>query len=126
MGNLKKILPLIGVRGGGNVFFITPKRVRGMSKVFSTKRGSIQGFETPIRILAIFQKSNPLVGVRGEEVGSQLILIGNISVRDQCVQVSLFFCHIYPQYEFKVIFQVAYPSSDPHGGVTKGGFFLLF
>ena len=53
LGNLKKILPLIGVRGGGNVFFITPERVRGMSKVFSTKRGSIQGFETPIRILAI-------------------------------------------------------------------------
>ena len=66
------------------------------------------------------------MGVRGEEVGSQLILIGNISVRDQCVQVSQFFCCIYPQYEFKVIFQVAYSSSDPHGASLRGDFFLLF
>ena len=65
------------------------------------------------------------MGVRGEEVGSQLILIGNISVRDQCVQVSLFFCHIYPQYEFKVIFQVAYPSSDPMGASLRGDFFAF-
>ena len=28
---------------------------------------------------------------------------------DQYVQVSLILGHIYPQYEFKVIFQVAYP-----------------
>ena len=45
---------------------------------------------------------------------------------DQYVQVSLILGHIYPQYEFKVIFQVAYPPSDPHGGVTKGGFFFAF
>ena len=34
---------------------------------------------------------------------------------DQYVQVSLILGHIYPQYEFKVIFQVAYPPSDAPG-----------
>ena len=44
------------------------------------------------------------MGVRGGEVGSQLILEGNTSVRDEYVKVSLILGNFYPHYEFIKLF----------------------
>ena len=48
-------------------------------------------------------------GGQGGRIGVANNFGGNTSVRDQCVRVALILGHIYPQYEFKVIFLVAYP-----------------
>ena len=66
------------------------------------------------------------MGVRGEEVGSQLILIGNISVRDQCVQVSLFFVIFTPNMNLKLFSRLHTPLVTPMGASLRGDFFLLF
>ena len=65
---------------------------------------AIQGFGTPIIILGIFRKLPPLVGVRRGEVGSQLISGGSTAISAEYIQISQIYGHIYPQYEFKVIF----------------------
>ena len=64
------------------------------------------------------------MGVRGGEVGSQLILEGNTSVRDEYVKVSLILGNFYPHYEFIKLFSNLH--TPPRGRGTFFSFFRLY
>ena len=76
-----------------------------MPGVSSTKRrGKSRGLK-PLLEFWYFEKKYPLPsGGQGGEVGSQLILEGNTSVRDEYVKVSLIWGNFYPHYEFIKLF----------------------
>ena len=69
------------------------------------------------------------MGVRGGEVGSQMILEGSTSVRDEYVKVLLILGNFYPHYEFIKLFSNLHnpPSEAPgRASLGGGGLFLVF
>ena len=60
-------------------------------------------------------------------MGSQLILEGNTSVRDEYVKVSLILGNFYPHYEFiKLFSNLITPPSEAPGRASLGGGGLFF
>ena len=93
-----------------------PEGTRGVPEVSPIKRvGQLEIWKPLFRFWVFWKNDPPPVRGQGGRIGVANNFGGNTSVRDQCVQVTLILGHIYPQYEFKVIFLVASPPSDARG-----------
>ena len=94
---------------GNKSGFLHQKGLGGSQRYLLSRGWGNWRFENPYLDFGYFEKMTPpCSGSRGR-IGVANNFGGNTSVRDQCVRVALILGHIYPQYEFKVIFLVAYP-----------------